>query len=104
MSPCPRRARLHAKQISVSSSTIPRHKGPFWSVLFRLSVRSRKFSNEVLHVKFDLQSFVKGIYLDILSCSDERKFGIESLQYLFSVMSRIEEIVGLVVEQIDVLS
>ena len=67
------------KQISVSS-TIPRHEGPFWSVLFRLSAISSKFSNEVLHVKFDL---------NILSqkCSDERKFFIESLQYLHRIMS-----------------
>ena len=35
----------HAKQISVSS-TIPRHEGPFWSVLNRLSAISSKFSNK----------------------------------------------------------
>ena len=63
---------MHAKQISVSG-TIPRREGPFWSVLFRLSTRSSKFSSEVLHLKFDLQ------YLST-KCSDEKKFGIESLQ------------------------
>ena len=54
MSQCPRRACLHAKQILVSS-TIPRPEGAFWSVQFRLSTRYTKFSNEVLHAKFDLQ-------------------------------------------------
>ena len=61
VSPIPMRACLHTKQISVSS-TIPRHEGPFWSVLFRLSTRSSKFSNEVLHAKFDLRYFVKEIF------------------------------------------
>ena len=58
VSPCPTKACLHAKQVSVSS-TIPRHEALFWSVQFRLSTRSSKFSNEVLHAKFDLQYFVK---------------------------------------------
>ena len=61
VSPCPRRACLRAKQISVSS-TILRHEGPFWSVLFRLSTRPSKFSNEVLHAKFDFQYFVKEMF------------------------------------------
>ena len=42
-----------------SVKKLPPHESTFWSVLFRLSVRSSKFSNEVLHVKFDLQYFVK---------------------------------------------
>ena len=61
VSPCPRRACLHAKQVSVSS-IIPRHEGPFWSVMFRLSAISSKFSNEALHVKFDLQYFVTEMF------------------------------------------
>ena len=61
VSPYPRRACLHAKQISVSS-TIPRHADPFWSVLLWLSAISSKFSNEVLDVKFDLQYFVTEMF------------------------------------------
>ena len=50
-----------------------------------------------------MKFFMSSLTLKILSrkCSDERKFGIESLQYLYS---RMEEIVGVVVEEIDVLS
>ena len=44
------------------SNTIPRYKGPFWSVLFPLSIRSSKFLNEVLYTKFDLQYFVKEMF------------------------------------------
>ena len=58
---CPRRACPHAKQISVSD-TIPLYEGPFWSVLFRLSIRSSKLSNETLRAKFDLQYFVHEMF------------------------------------------
>ena len=51
----------HVRHISVSN-TIPRHKGPFWSVMFPLNINSSKFSTEVLHTKFDLQYFVKEMF------------------------------------------
>ena len=53
-------------------------------------------------MKFFMSSFT----FNILSrkCSDERKFGIESLQYLYSITSKNGEVVGVVVEEIDVLS
>ena len=41
--------------------------------LFQLSTRSSKFSNEVLHAKFTFNILSK-------ECSDERKFGAESVQ------------------------
>ena len=51
-----------------------------------------------------MKFFMSSLAFNILSqkCSDERKFGIESLQYLFRKMQRMEEIVGVVVEEIDV--
>ena len=33
-----------------------------WSVLFPLSIKSSKFSTEVLHTKFELQCFVKEMF------------------------------------------
>ena len=45
---------LSVGKVSVSD-TVPRRYSPFLSVLFPLSIRSSKFSNEVLHTKFDLQ-------------------------------------------------
>ena len=54
-----------------------------------------------------MKFFMSSLTFNILSwkCSDERKFGIESLQYLYSIMSKNrEEIVGVVVKEIDVLS
>ena len=51
----------HVRHISVSN-TIPRHKGPFWSVMFPMSIDSSKFSTEVLQTKFDLQYFVKEMF------------------------------------------
>ena len=48
---------------------------------------------------------MSSLTFNILSqkCSDERKFGIERLQYLYRKMSkRMEEIVGVVVEEIDI--
>ena len=55
------------------------HSGQYCST----SVESSKFSNEILHVN---------LTFNILSqkCSDERKFGIESLQYLYRKMSKNE--------------
>ena len=49
---------------------------------------------------------MSSLTFNILSkkCSNERKFGTESLQYLYIIMSKMEEIVGVVVEEIDVLS
>ena len=35
-------------------------------------------------------------------CSDERKFGKETLQYLYRKCQRMEEIIDVVVEEIDV--
>ena len=68
----------HVRHISVSN-TVPRHKGPFWSVIFPLSINSSKFSTEVLYTKFDILSG---------KCSTERKFGEQSLQYMYSNMSK----------------
>ena len=90
VSPCPRRACLHAYQVSVSS-IISRHEGPFWSVLFQLSAISSKFSNEVLHVKFDFQYFVTEM------------FRWKEIWHRKSTVP-MEVIVGVVVEQIDILS
>ena len=80
MSPCPRTACLHAKQLSVRG-IIPRHEGPFWSVLF----------NWVQYqASFQMKFLMSSLTFNILSrkCSDERKFGIESLQYLYSTSNR----------------
>ena len=51
-----------------------------------------------------MKFFMSSLTFNILSqkCSDERKFGIESLQYLNRKCQRMEEIVGVVVEEIDV--
>ena len=49
--------------------------------MFPPSIKSSKFSTEVLHTKFQLQYFVK-------NCSAERKFGKQSLQYIYSNMSK----------------
>ena len=46
----------HVRHVLVSN-TILRHKGPFWSVMFPLSINSSKLLTEVLHTKFDLQYF-----------------------------------------------
>ena len=73
----------HVRHISVSN-TIPRYKGPFWSVTFPLSINSSKFSTEVLHTKFDLPYLSR-------KCSTERKFGRQSLQYKYSNMSKSGE-------------
>ena len=62
-------------------NTIPRRKGPFWSVMFVLSINSGKFSTEVLHTKFDLHILSR-------KCSTERKFGRQTLQYMYSNMSK----------------
>ena len=53
-----------------------------------------------------MKFFMSSLTFNILSqkCSDERKFATESLQYLYSECERIEEIVDVVVEEIDVLS
>ena len=51
----------HVKHLSVNN-TSARNKGPFWSVMFPLSINSSKFSTEVLHTKFDLQYFVKEMF------------------------------------------
>ena len=52
-----------------------------------------------------MKFFMSSLTFNILSqkCSDERKFGIVSLQYLYTEKCQtIEEIVGVVVEEIDV--
>ena len=53
-----------------------------------------------------MKFFMSSLTFNILSrkSSDERKFGIESLQYLSSRLPKNGEIVGAVVEKIDVLS
>ena len=51
----------HVRHISVSNK-IPKHKGPFWLVMFPLSINSNKFSTEVLHTRFDLPYFVKEMF------------------------------------------
>ena len=51
-----------------------------------------------------MKFFISSLIFNILSskCSGERNLGIESLQYLYSIMSKkMEEIVGLVVVEID---
>ena len=69
----------HVRHISVSD-TIPRHKGPFWSVMFPLTINSSKFLTEVLHTKFHLPYFVYSTYT--------------------KACQRMEKIVGLIIEQI----
>ena len=49
--------------------------------MFPPSIKSSKFSNEVFHAKFDFQYFVKEI-------STERKSGKQTLQYIYSDMSK----------------
>ena len=70
----------HVRYISVSD-TISRHKGPFWSVMFPLSVNSSKFSTEVLYTKFDLPYFVKEM-------SNWKEIWQESLHHICSNMSK----------------
>ena len=51
-----------------------------------------------------MKFFKSSFTFNILSqkCSDERKFGIEILQYFIGKCQKKEEIVGVVVEEIDV--
>ena len=53
-----------------------------------------------------MKFFMSSLTFNILSqkCSDERKFGIESLQYLYNIMSKNGGNVGVVVKEINALS
>ena len=86
-----KRACQHARQISVDN-TVPRHKGPFWSLLFPLGIKSNK----------KLKCFIPSLSFNVLSkkCSTERKFIFACKVYnTYTVTSqRMQEIVGLVVE------
>ena len=84
----------HVRHISISN-TIPRHKDPFWSVKFPLSINSSKFSTEVLHTKFDLPYFFQG---------NVQLKGNLAGKVCSTYTVTCEKIVGLVIEQIDVLA
>ena len=70
MSPCPRRACLHAKQISVSGQYC--------------------FNWVQYQASFQMKFFMSTVIFNILShkCLNERKFAIESPQHIFSIMSK----------------
>ena len=76
-----------------ASDTILRDKGPFWSVMFPPSIKSSKFSTEVLHTEFDLLYFVKEM------------FNRREIWQANSAVTcqRMEKISGFVIELIDVL-
>ena len=66
--------------------------------MFPPSIKSSKFSTEVLHTKFDLQYFVKEMF------KLKGNLAIKVCSTYTVTCQRTEKIAGLVVEQIDVLA
>ena len=88
-----KRTYQHVRPISVSDM-FPRHNGPFWSVMFPLSLQLKFFP----HTKFDIQDFVK----DIVQLKENLTGKVCSTCIV--ICQRMEKIAGLVIEQIDVLA
>ena len=63
--------------------------------MFPLSINSSKFSSEILHIKFDLPYFCQG--------NVQLKGNLAVKVCSIVTCQRMKKIVGLVIEQIDVL-